>query len=101
MTNKLILFLVVGLVTVARAYATTVAFDVVTLGTNRYEYTYKVTNDTLASDIQEFTIFFAVSQYADLSIPRPVAGWAEIIINPDLILGNPVEGFYDVLALSS
>src|SRR5207245_2712986 len=101
MMTKRALFFILGLVPVmpTSGYATTILFDVGNLGGNRYEYTYRVTNDTLASAIEEFTIFFAFGLYDHLSVTTPVAGWDEITIDPALIFGAPIEGFYDALAL--
>jgi len=101
--NRLAVIFVVGLtnVLITRLYATTIDFAVADLGGNKYEYAYTVKNDSLAFDINEFTVFFAFGLYRNLSVTTPVPDWSEITIDPDLILGNPIEGFYDALALTS
>jgi hypothetical protein len=81
--------------------ATTIPFDLLNVAGNRYEYIYTVVNDTLPIAIDEFTIFFPLGLYDNLEVARPMAGWDEITVNPELILGIPIDGFYDALALVS
>ena len=83
------------------SYATTILYDVNNLGGGTWEYEYIVTNDTLISDIEEFTIYFAYGLYDNLNVTTPLPDWDELTINPQLILGIPGDGFYDALALVS
>ena len=77
--------------------ATTVSFDVTNISGNTWEYTYNVANDTLGIDIEEFTIFFDVALYENLSVTSTPAAWDPLVIQPDP--GLPDDGFYDALAL--
>jgi hypothetical protein len=69
------------------------------LGGGSFEYEYSVTNDTLAVDIEEFTIFFEVGLYENLSATSTPADWDPLVIQPDTAI--PDDGFYDALALVS
>lgn len=79
--------------------ATAVSYDATNISGNTWEYTYTVSNDTLAIDIEEFTIFFDYTAYENLTLPTAPAGWDPLAIQPDTTL--PDEGFYDALALVS
>jgi len=76
-----------------------IVYDVENLFANRWEYTYTVSNDTLGSDIEEFTIYFEQGLYDNLLITTPLATWDELVVDPDVILGFPEDGFFDALAL--
>lgn len=84
------------------SYATTVFHNVNDLGGGIWEYDYTVANDTLTSDIEEFTIYFEYGFYDNLRVTTPLAvSWDELTVNPDLIFGFPEDGFYDALSLVS
>jgi len=93
----IIVLLVVGVS--ATVSATTILYDVRDLGSGKFEYEYSVTNDTLAVDIEEFTIFFDMVLYSNLSLTLTPTGWDPLVIQPDIAL--PADGFYDALALVS
>ncbi|MGA2322722.1 MAG: hypothetical protein ABSG22_02635 [Sedimentisphaerales bacterium] len=80
------------------AEATSIEYGLDNLGGSRYEYEYKITNDTLAMQIKEFTIWFDVDLYDNLDITtqQPLKGnWNEIILQ-DTGFGVPIG--YDGLA---
>jgi hypothetical protein len=79
------------------AYATQIVYDATNLGGNTWEYVYTVHNDTLASAIDELTIFFDLLLYENLAVAAAPAGWDAIAVQPDP--GLPDAGFYDALAL--
>jgi hypothetical protein len=83
------------------ANATTITYQVNNTSGNTWEYLYAVTNDTLASDIEEFTIYFDYGLYSNLTIDNPKADWDGITVQPDLILGLPTSGYYDAVPLVS
>lgn len=83
------------------AHATTISYNLTNLGGGTWEYLYTVSNDTLSSDIEEFTIYLPYSMYDNLNVTSPVADWDELTVNPQLILGVPEDGFYDALSLVS
>ena len=65
------------------ANATIVGYYVAGLGGGQFQYEYTVTNDTLSIPIEEFTIWFDVHLYDNLTITteEPLASqWSEIIL---------------------
>lgn len=87
-----------GLAMTLPVWATTVTYDLANISGNTWEYTYSVSNDTLAQDIEEFTIFFDLALYENLVATATPAGWDPLVIQPDP--GLPDDGFYDALALT-
>ncbi len=83
----------------ANTFATMVDGMLTNLAGNRWQADYTVTNDTLASPIEEITIWFALGLYDNLSVLSTPSSWDAIAINPDPFI--PDDGFYDALALSS
>jgi len=83
------------------AYATQVQYDVNNIGSNRWEYTYTITNDTLTQDIQELAIYFDYGLYGNIAISASPVDWDTIAIEPDFIFGIPEDGFIDTLALTA
>ncbi len=79
------------------AQATIITYEVANIAGNTFEYSYTVENDTLATDIEQFAVYFEVGLFENLSTPDAPAGWDPIVIQPDP--GLPDDGFYDVLAL--
>jgi len=77
--------------------ATSVSFDVAHIAGNTWEYSYTVANDTLATDIEEFTVWFDVNLYENLIATATPADWDPLVIQPDP--GLPDDGLYDALAL--
>jgi len=96
------LFLIVGLIlsTAENGYATTIHYESSQLGGNRWKYDYSITNDRLASNIQEFTISFDYGLYDNLTVVSPLTDWSQLVTNPALVFGVPDNGTYDALALS-
>jgi hypothetical protein len=80
------------------ANATIIEFDVTQVATNQWRYDYFVTNDSLASSINEVTVWFDLGLYSNLSFPTSPTGWDPLVIQPDPLL--PDDGFFDLLALS-
>jgi len=84
------------------APATSLLFDVTGSGSGgRYEYSYSLTNDSLGVPIAEFTVFFPFGLFANLQATSAPTDWDGLVVEPVEILGNPVDGFYDALALSA
>jgi hypothetical protein len=79
------------------ALATVIEYDLEDTGGNTWRYNYYVTNDTLGESLDEFTVYFDVGLFADLSIGDAPLSWDPIVIEPDPNL--PHAGFYDALAL--
>ena len=81
------------------ANATVIFYEVQNLGGTTWEYSYTVENDTLGSDIEEFTIYFDLGLYENLVVVSTPADWDPLVIEPDANI--PDDGFYDALALSA
>lgn len=72
------------------------------IGSDRWKYTYGITNDSLSVPIEEFTIWFDYSLYDNLAIETvnpPADNWDEIIWQPDTLWS--IDGGYDALTLGS
>lgn len=97
-------YLVAAVVLVARvcpADPVTIRFDVDDLGEGRYQYTYALANDSLASPLTEFSIWFPLGSYENLVLATPeslASIWDDFVVQPDPLLGD--DGFYDALLLS-
>jgi hypothetical protein len=79
------------------ASATLISYDVSNVAGSTWRYDYTITNDTLASAIDEFTVFFDLGVYANLSVAASPASWDSLVVQPDP--GLPDNGFFDALAL--
>jgi hypothetical protein len=79
----------------AAADAALIQYELTSLGGNRWEYAYTVTNDTLGAPLEEFTIFFDVALYENLAVTASPAGWSSLVVEPDPLL--PDDGFFDAL----
>ena len=77
----------------ALAQAGIIDYAVRSVGGDRYEYEYTVSNDHLGEGIQEFTIYFALGLYDNLLVEHTPAGWDPLVIDPDPALAD--DGFYD------
>ncbi len=76
----------------------TVAYDATQVAAERWQYTYTVSNVSLAVPVDEFTIWFRQDWYANLALATPdppAAAWNEIVTQPDPLLHD--AGFYDAL----
>lgn len=81
------------------ASATTVTYVPTDLGGSRWRYDYTITNDSLGTPLDEFTIFFAVGDFANLAVVEAPPGWDPLVVQPDADL--PDDGFFDALALDA
>ena len=80
------------------ASATTIGYTATHLSGSAWRYDYTLTNNSLGSPIQEFTIFFALGAYANLSVSGSPSGWDSLVAQPNA--GLPASGFFDSLALA-
>ena len=96
--RRLQLFLLMSLSWMSlHASATTISFATVNLTGNLWQYEYTVTNDSLSTAIDEFTIYFDRDLFSNLAVEASPAGWDSIVVQPDS--GIPADGFFDALAL--
>ncbi len=98
MNKKLIYLLFIPLLSFSVSAATITA-DFTNISGNTYQAEYTVENDSLASTIDEFTIWFDLGLYENISTVFTPTDWDPLVIQPDASI--PDDGFYDVLALSS
>ena len=84
----------------SHVFATTIQYAVTNIAGSTWEYSYNIINDSLALDIEEFTIYFESGRYQGLNLAAApeVAGWDPIVVNPNNFLNN--DGFYDALAMT-
>jgi hypothetical protein len=82
--------------------ATVISYDVLDLGAGTWQYDYTVTNDTLSSPIEEFTIYFPLGLYSNLSSVDQPIDWSSIVVEPDPnLLPLPADGFFDSTTLAA
>jgi len=81
------------------AFATTITYDVNNISGTTWTYDFEVFNDSLSSGLEEFTVFFEVNAYQNLSVVATPSGWDPLAIQPDPTL--PDDGFFDALALTA
>ena len=79
--------------------AATIKYDATNIVANTWQYDFVIENDSLGSDIEEFTIYFDLDFYENLNNPVAPTDWDPIVIQPDP--GIPDNGFYDALVLTS
>jgi hypothetical protein len=99
MKRNLLLVIMIGFIVIMAngVCATTILYDLSNLGGTRWEYTYSVTNDSMSSAIEEFTIYFNLGLYENLAVTSQVEGWDELVLQPDPAL--PTNGLYDALKI--
>ena len=93
-----LLLLAVLLAGASSAHATVIEYDATHISANQWRYDYSVTNDTLATPIDEITLWFDLGPFASLVSPVSPADWDGLVAQPDPAL--PDDGFYDALALN-
>ncbi len=81
---------------VTTTHATTISYAVTSLGGNSWQYSYSVANDSLSSNIEEFTIYFEQGDFENLRSAQAPLEWDPTVIQPDPLL--PDDGFYDGLS---
>lgn len=88
-----------GLVAAMPTHATTVRYDLSLVSGTTWQYDFSVTNDSLATPIDEFTIFFDQALFSNLQVVSNPLGWDPLTIQPDA--GLPQDGYFDWLALGA
>lgn len=98
--KKILIFVFLYILSLTKAGATVISYDVTNISGNTWEYSYSLSNDTLAFDIQEFTIYFDYGVYQNLSITplSSPAGWDSLVIQPGAFLTN--DGYFDSFSLA-
>jgi hypothetical protein len=100
-TIKAVVFLYLFTAPIFADPNTQIQYEATDLGSGRWQYTYDVYNLSLAEEIKEFTIWFDVDSYDNLTIETldpPASNWDEVVWQPEQFLGD--DGAYDALAKS-
>ena len=79
--------------------ATTIEYSATRIAGKQWQYDFTVTNDTLTTNIQEFTIFFDLIKFENLSVAGSPSNWDSLVVQPDISL--PDDGFFDSLAFDT
>lgn len=77
------------------AGATTISYDVneTDASTHTWQYDFTINNDTLNSELVEFSIYFELDQASNLQLIASPGSWDSLLIQPDPLL--PDHGFLD------
>lgn len=75
-----------------------ISFTPSLIGGNQWKYEYTVAVAASDSPIDEFTIYFDRSLYANLAVVTSPLGWDPLVIQSDAAI--PADGFFDALALA-
>lgn len=98
MKNRLLLA-VSALLLSFSAQATLVSADLTNLSGTSWQAEYTIENNSMGSAIEEFTIWFGLGLYENISVIATPAGWDPLVVQPDANI--PDDGFYDTLARAS
>lgn len=82
----------------ARVDAAPIYFETQALGGSSWQYNYTLANEELGIPIYEFTIYFDLELYRNLSLATVPDPWDPFVAQPDPNL--PDNGFFDALTLS-
>jgi hypothetical protein len=83
------------LIIITPSYATSISYDITKVSGNTWEYSYSVTNDSLAVDIEDLSIYFEYGLYENITVFGYPSGWDAYAYDPDVFFGLPEDGSYD------
>jgi hypothetical protein len=87
--------LLLSFTSIIQAQQSAIIYELTDLGSNSWQYDYTVSNNTLATPIEEFTIYFNEGLYQNLVVIEPTPdSWNAIVWQPEAGLG---DGAYDAL----
>ena len=78
--------------------ATTINYTATKTG-DRWQYDYSVSNDTLINTLNEFSVYFDVDMYENLTAMGAPTGWSEAVVQPGAFLGLS-DGYYDAFSVA-
>jgi hypothetical protein len=91
--------LLFSLTSIIQAQQGTIIYELTDLGSNSWRFDYAVSNNILATPIEEFTVYFDEGLYHNLAIVGPTpSGWDAIVWQPEPALGS---GGYDAMTTGS
>jgi len=76
-----------------------VSYTATDLNGSTWQYDYTITNSFVPTNVGEFTVFFTLGQYSNLSVETSPGTWSSIVAQPDPNL--PADGFFDSQALNN
>jgi hypothetical protein len=74
-----------------------VAYTATEIGGSIWQYDYTLSNPLL-DPASEFTIFFDLNKYSNLTVRASPGTWSSLVVQPDA--GLPADGFFDTLSLN-
>jgi hypothetical protein len=91
---------IAGAQTADIVYSTTELSSDAAAGTSTWQYNYTITNTTPAGAglpaIDEFTIYYALGTFENMSVVSSPSNWSSLVAQPDPILAS--DGFFDAEA---
>jgi hypothetical protein len=82
------------LLAAVNVHATVIEYTLDDLGGGSWQYNYTVTNDLPVVPLNEFTIYFELGLYENLSVVTSPAGWDDMLVQPGSFMGLN-DGYYD------
>jgi hypothetical protein len=86
------------LIPVRNASAALISYTSTHLAGQTWRYDYELASGVSDPTIAEFTIYFDLAKFANLSVANSPSGWDSIVIDPDVAL--QADGYFDAVALS-
>lgn len=81
------------------ASATVITTELIHTGGSSWQAEYSLLNDSLATPVNEFTVFFDLGLYENLSVVATPVDWDPFVAQPDANI--PDDGFYDAYSLGT
>ena len=82
------------LLVTSHVHATAIEYTLDDLGSGSWQYNYIIINDSLTGTINEFTIYFELNKYENLSVVASPAVWDDLLVQPGSFIGLN-DGYYD------
>lgn len=82
---------------VGSGHATSMLYTVESISGPDWRYLYTIENNTLLQTIDEFTLYFDRTRYANLAVQSSPSNWDSLVVQPDDAI--PADGYFDSLSL--
>lgn len=82
---------------VGSGHATRMLYTVESISGSDWRYLYTIDNNTLLQTIDEFTLYFDRTRYANLAVQSSPSNWDSLVVQPDNTI--PADGYFDSLSL--
>src|SRR5690606_6706568 len=83
MHKRIAVLTLCGLACLLRAspsHATVITFELDSMGGDTWQYTYTVANDSLATDLAWFSVYFPLGLFANLVVGAAPPGWDPLVL---------------------